>query len=196
MNEKLFKRIQKVYADGKGVTNLEGKILASMVANLGPKAIIVEIGSFLGRSSAYIAAGSPEDAILYMIDLWDRSLLEIVSQENRYAVAGKSHKFEAIKRLKALGLFEKVIMLQGVSEVFAKDWKYPIDFLFIDGDHNYEGISRDYECWSPFVKSGSRIAFHDFSPRWPGVIKFISRVVVNDLDDHQLRRTIWSGRKI
>ena len=41
MNEKLFKRIQKVYADGKGVTNLEGKILASMVANLGPKAIIV-----------------------------------------------------------------------------------------------------------------------------------------------------------
>lgn len=35
------------------------------------------------------------------------------------------------------------------------------DFLFIDGDHTYEGVKRDFEMYSPFVKSKSVIAFHD-----------------------------------
>jgi hypothetical protein len=36
-----------------------------------------------------------------------------------------------------------------------------LDFLFIDGDHSYEGAKSDYEKYSPLVKSGGVIAFHD-----------------------------------
>ena len=36
-----------------------------------------------------------------------------------------------------------------------------IDFLFIDGDHSYEGVKIDFELYSPFVKTGGIIAFHD-----------------------------------
>lgn len=36
-----------------------------------------------------------------------------------------------------------------------------LDFLFIDGDHTYEGVKRDFEMYSPFVKKGGIIAFHD-----------------------------------
>lgn len=39
----------------------------------------------------------------------------------------------------------------------------PIDFLFIDGDHSYEGVKKDYEIYSPLVKSGGFIAFHDIN---------------------------------
>jgi cephalosporin hydroxylase len=36
-----------------------------------------------------------------------------------------------------------------------------IDFLFIDGDHTYEGVKDDFERYSPFVSEGGLIAFHD-----------------------------------
>lgn len=41
----------------------------------------------------------------------------------------------------------------------------PIDFLFIDGDHAYEAVRRDFELYEPLVRPGGAIAFHDVSPR-------------------------------
>ena len=40
-------------------------------------------------------------------------------------------------------------------------WTGPIDFLFIDGDHDYEAVRRDFEEWSPHVTSDGTLAFHD-----------------------------------
>jgi cephalosporin hydroxylase len=39
-----------------------------------------------------------------------------------------------------------------------------LDFLLIDGDHSYEGVSRDYELYGPLVRPGGLIAFHDIVP--------------------------------
>lgn len=39
-----------------------------------------------------------------------------------------------------------------------------IDFLFIDGDHSVEGVRSDWDNYSPFVRSGGIIAFHDYDP--------------------------------
>jgi len=36
-----------------------------------------------------------------------------------------------------------------------------VDFLMIDGDHSYEGVKKDFETYSPLVKPGGLIAFHD-----------------------------------
>lgn len=38
-----------------------------------------------------------------------------------------------------------------------------LDFLFIDGDHSYEGVKQDFEMYSPFVKQGGIVAFHDIN---------------------------------
>ena len=38
-----------------------------------------------------------------------------------------------------------------------------LDFLFIDGDHTYEGVKMDFEMYSPFVKKGGYVAFHDIN---------------------------------
>jgi predicted O-methyltransferase YrrM len=40
-----------------------------------------------------------------------------------------------------------------------------VDFLFIDGDHSYSGVKRDFEDYSPFVRPGGIIAFHDIVKR-------------------------------
>lgn len=37
----------------------------------------------------------------------------------------------------------------------------PIDFLFIDGDHRYAGVKKDYELYAGLVRPGGLIAFHD-----------------------------------
>jgi predicted O-methyltransferase YrrM len=36
-----------------------------------------------------------------------------------------------------------------------------LDFLFIDGDHSYEGVAKDFELYAPLVKKNGLIAFHD-----------------------------------
>ncbi len=40
-----------------------------------------------------------------------------------------------------------------------------LDFLFIDGDHSYEGVKKDFEFYSPFVRKGGFVAFHDIHHR-------------------------------
>ncbi len=42
-----------------------------------------------------------------------------------------------------------------------------VDVLFIDGDHTYEGVKRDYEMYSSLVREGGLIAFHDIVPANP-----------------------------
>lgn len=44
----------------------------------------------------------------------------------------------------------------------------PIDVLFIDGDHTYNGVKADFELWSPLVRSGGLVIFHDIVPHKRG----------------------------
>ena len=37
----------------------------------------------------------------------------------------------------------------------------PVDFLFIDGDHSYDGVWADFRMYSPLVRPGGIVAFHD-----------------------------------
>ena len=39
-----------------------------------------------------------------------------------------------------------------------------LDVLFIDGDHSYEGVRKDFDLWSPLVRPGGIILFHDILP--------------------------------
>jgi len=71
----------------------------------------------------------------------------------------------------------------------------PIDCLFIDGDHRYEGICQDYALYSPLVRSGGLIGFHDISadrvdgidvPQFWAEVKDESAVEIIDPDEHPI----------
>jgi predicted O-methyltransferase YrrM len=55
-----------------------------------------------------------------------------------------------------------------------------IDLLFLDGDHTYEGVKADWDLWSPLVRPGGIIAFHDtVETEWahePGVVRLVSEL--------------------
>jgi cephalosporin hydroxylase len=62
---------------------------------------------------------------------------------------------------------QNVLLLQGDStsesnrEKIGKIFPEGVDFLFIDGDHSYDGAKTDFINYSPLVKPGGLIAFHD-----------------------------------
>jgi cephalosporin hydroxylase len=62
--------------------------------------------------------------------------------------------------------------LQQVRELLAGD---SLDFLFIDGDHRYEGVKADYEMFGPLVRPGGLIAFHDIVGHTPALIGGVPR---------------------
>lgn len=75
--------------------------------------------------------------------------------QNCHFIRGNSHS-DSIKH----SLFLRLMKLLGKEDDTSK-WFECIDFLFIDGDHTYEGVKKDFEMYSPFVKKGGLIAFHD-----------------------------------
>jgi predicted O-methyltransferase YrrM len=49
---------------------------------------------------------------------------------------------------------------QAVGDILGRG-REKLDFLFIDGDHSYEGVKADWEDYRGFVRPGGLIAFHD-----------------------------------
>lgn len=45
----------------------------------------------------------------------------------------------------------------------------PVDLLFLDGDHTLAGITQDWEMYSPLVRAGGLIAFHDIAANYEDI---------------------------
>ena len=54
-----------------------------------------------------------------------------------------------------------VEFIQKLSYEAVQGWQEPIDVLFIDADHSYQAVRKDWDDWSPYVKVGGIIALHD-----------------------------------
>jgi predicted O-methyltransferase YrrM len=50
-----------------------------------------------------------------------------------------------------------------------------LDFVFIDGDHTYDGVKKDFFLYHKFLKKGGLLAFHDIVPGNPEVVGGVPR---------------------
>jgi predicted O-methyltransferase YrrM len=55
----------------------------------------------------------------------------------------------------------KVDLLRTWSHSAAKTWTATLDFLFVDGDHSWEGIERDWQGFSRFLIPRGVAILHD-----------------------------------
>ena len=86
----------------------------------------------------------------------------VVGVENAPEYAFSVHRTSPFKPISDMNLIEGDSHLwETVDRVEAALKGRPLDFLFIDGDHSYEGAKQDLEMFGPLVRSGGIIGFHD-----------------------------------
>lgn len=54
------------------------------------------------------------------------------------------------------------IVTPGGSLEVAKTWNTPLDMVYIDGDHSYEGCQSDIRAWEPHLRFGGLMVFDDY----------------------------------
>ena len=173
MHKKLFSEEFKIFSH---LTEHEKYALYTFAKKLPEHAVCVEIGSFLGSSSCFIAAGITENSKLYCIDTWGNHAMKYVETDIDANERDTYDEFNSnTNKYK-----NKIVQLRGWSYDKIIDLKTQvnkIDFLFIDGDHNYEGVKKDWDLYNGLLENGSVVAFHDVE--WAeGVNKVISENVV------------------
>lgn len=117
------------------------------------KSRLVEIGVWHGVNTRNFRQVMAPDGILYAIDpfppgRFGRSWHRPIAYGEVGGIANGSVKFLECYSEQAFEQFRSI-----ESE--------PIDFLFIDGDHTYEGVQIDWESWTPYLKRGGIVALHD-----------------------------------
>jgi len=138
---------------------------------------ILEIGTAQGGTTLLLARAIPTTDWLVTVDLRPRHrrTLRFLAGDGRvvHSLGGSSRAPAVRHRIATLAAGE------------------PLDLLFIDGDHSYEGARADYECYVPLVRPGGLIAWHDIVPaaetgaptaghRWVGGVPRLWQEVKND----------------
>ena len=134
------------------LSEAQGRALFRAAAETTGRGAIVEIGSWKGRSTTWLASGARlAGRRVYAIDPHCRS------RENPSAQTLD----EFLGNLARNGLADIVEPLVMTSEAAAAHIEGPVELLFIDGDHSYEAVRRDAELWLPRLIEGGTVMFHD-----------------------------------
>lgn len=135
--------------------------LLDQLERLRPRTV-VEIGTDEGGTLFLWTRVAAADALLVVVDVRPLGLL------------GRFSAYAVVRRglARAQQRVELVMPADSQSEPTVERVRRltrgrPVDFVFIDGDHSYEGVKRDFELWSALVRPGGIIAFHDMKPDAP-----------------------------
>lgn len=136
-----------------------------------PGGVMVEIGSYCGKSALYLGhVASVIGASLVTIDHHRGSEEHQIGWEYHDAslVDHETGLFDTLPTLRRTladaGIEEFVVPMIGRSSTIAMWWRTPIDFLFIDGGHTDEAARADLDGWARWIRAGGTLAIHDVFP--------------------------------
>jgi len=120
----------------------------ALAMDLNPLEVVVEVGSYDGGT---LWAWQQISPTVIGVDLPPPGHEDVVRLNSLGCpvVCGDSHSQATLDQLK---------------DVLAGR---PVDMLFIDGDHSYDGVKADYEMYAPLVRPGGLVGFHDILPHLP-----------------------------
>ena len=133
-------------------------IYLQAIGRAGDAAHFVEVGAWLGRSTAFMAveiANSGKAIQFDVVDTW----LGVPGGEEIYTVAHPYYEFSR----NIIPVRESIKIWQTYSVSAAKHFEdNSLDFVFIDADHSYESVLSDLHAWHSKVKPGGILAGHDY----------------------------------
>jgi glycosyltransferase involved in cell wall biosynthesis/predicted O-methyltransferase YrrM len=118
---------------------------------------IVEVGSYRGRSTASLAFG---------VDAGARLPVYAVEPHEQFSGLfggefGPADRGSFMKTMIETGLYRHVRLVNVSSEFLSEKWPMPVSVLFIDGDHRYEAVKRDFDRWRGKLAPGAVVVLDD-----------------------------------
>ncbi len=162
------------------------QLLFEIVKGLPDGAVIIEIGSHLGRSTSAMAlACVNSQKRIFVVDPWD---------------GGGLGSTRAIwnSNFKRLGLAQYVTPIQGFSQDVMKEWdpNFKADFIFVDGAHWWEEVREDFYLTYPLLKDGGWYAYHDITYHWPACLRAWRQLATPLLANRGAVTSLAFGQKI
>jgi hypothetical protein len=130
----------------------------------------VEVGSYKGRSTCYLAERIRETGLDVRLDAVDTFQGDVhVGYSDLWA--------EFAANLERAGVLSRVRAQRCTSLTAAKMFDADsLDFVFIDAEHTPEAVAHDLAAWWPKVRPGGLLAGHDYT-NFPGVALAVDQFV-------------------
>jgi predicted O-methyltransferase YrrM len=132
--------------------------LAQIVRDAKPQRML-EIGTNTGGTFFVLCQNCDQNATVISLDL----------PGARFGYQAKFYREALVRRMIRPGQdFHAIRMDSHIPDAMVRVHDVlrgeKLDLLFIDGDHTYAGVKQDFEMFSPFVREGGVIGFHDIVP--------------------------------
>jgi hypothetical protein len=152
-----------------GISLEEADLLFRLAVQADGKGCIVEVGSSRGRSTVALAHGARSSPVFAIEphEPFEGVLGGKFGPEDRAAF------FETMLGSKG---YERVRLVNLSSEIVTPGWRQPVGLLWIDGDHSYEGVRRDWDAWKPHLLPHAVVAFDDSTDEAIGPYRLIGEL--------------------
>lgn len=149
-----------------------------IVRMLPAHACVVEIGAWRGSSTICLATcikQQQKPIRFHCVDTWQGSLGEAVHARIMQDMSmSLLEDFQA--NLHMCEVQDVVNIMHMTSQAASMQFAdHSVDFIMIDGAHDYPSVTQDISCWLPKMKSGSIMAGDDYDHSWPGVIQAVDQ---------------------
>jgi predicted O-methyltransferase YrrM len=119
---------------------------------------VVEIGSYLGRSTIVLAAAA---------SVAGRSPIAAVDPHTGDLTHPHFERLDTreqfLRNMEGAGMADRVLLVQETSVEAANSWPGdPVELLFIDGLHTHDAVLADVQQWSRYLVSGACVVLDDY----------------------------------
>jgi hypothetical protein len=149
--------VEEFLARTEGMTSLEEAKLLYELAREVRNGCIVEVGAYRGRTTVALARGSLDGHRVPVFTIEPHQIFTGVLG-GRFGPPDAGAFYRAILET---GCYHVVRLVSLSSEQVAPGWRLPVELLWIDGDHRYEGVRGDFESWRPHLIQGATVVFDD-----------------------------------
>ncbi len=169
--------LQLCFERTEGMVSFDEAMLLYRIARGASSGSIVEVGCYRGRSSVFLGLGSidGERVKIYSVDP-HKEFVGVLG-----GIFGPKDRTAFYRAMLDNDCSEIVSLINLSSELFSGAWSDPISVLWIDGDHSYEGVKRDFECWLPHLQVDALIVFDDATDCSIGPFRLIEELIESGL---------------
>ncbi len=157
----------------EGMVSIDEARLLYQLAKEVATGCIVEVGSYRGRSTIALARGSL-DGHNVPVFAFDPHEEFVGVLGGRFGPEDRAWFFRNMLRSKC---YRIVRVVELPSAVVSAGWRRPVSLLWIDGDHSYEGVRSDVDCWWPHLAPGATLAFDDATDRRIGPCQVVQELL-------------------